>query len=186
MRGDILMKRFLILLILISLLSVSSASAASSISGETLDSLQSKGLMIIESQSFPVELENWGKVRFVSGIMGDPKLKAYFFLISDKGEVLYTFPDFFGNRWNNCRGIVAVSFTDVNHDGLTDVVVIAQYATGVGPTGNRPYPIASVYFQKGKEFVNDPKLDEQLNNFDKRWNIDMVLEFMDGKTPQLD
>jgi hypothetical protein len=150
---------------------------------DTLADLQAKGLMIIEDQSFPVELENWGKVRFISGRMGDPIRKAYFYLAGNNGQVLYSFPEFSGNSRNFCTGIRAIAFSDFNHDGLTDIIIIAEFVTGIGPTGTVPFPVAGTYFQKDKKFINDPNLDKQINDAGKNKKIEMVVEFIEGKTP---
>lgn len=153
---------------------------------ETLVDLQAKGLRVIEDQSFSVELESWGKVRFVSGKMGNPIAKAYFYLIDEMGIVIYSFPYFSGNSRNYCWKVRAVSFTDVNHDGLTDVVIIAEYATGIGPRGAIPYPVAGIYFQKEKKFINDERLDEQINDAYQNKTIDMVLEYVERIAPKVD
>lgn len=43
----------------------------------------------------------------------------------------------------------AVSFGDFDGDGLgPDVIAIAEYTTGAGPTGAQPFPAATVYFLK--------------------------------------
>lgn len=151
-----------------------------------LTDLQNNGLRVIEDQSFWIQLENWGKVRFVSGksrVAGRSKLD--FYLVDDNGKVLYKFPDFYGNKWPWFEGIRAVSFQDVNKDGLTDIIVSAEYSTGAGPQGAIPFPIGGIYYQKNREFVSMPELDKQINEAGKNKSIEMLLKFAEGKDLKL-
>ena len=149
---------------------------------ENLNELKRKGLKVIEDQSFPVDLENWGKVRFVSSefpIGGTSKLR--FYLADSKDNILYTFPDFYGNQWSTFYEFKAVSFNDVNNDGFKDIVIIADFATGVGENGATPFHVGEIYFQKNKEFISLYDLDKQINSTNNNANIDMILKFSKGK-----
>lgn len=146
-----------------------------------LNDLQENGFEIFEDQSFWTELEGWGKVRFVSGeesVDGTYKLQLY---LVDDGTVIYKFPEFYGNQWSMLDELEAVSFQDVNMDGLKDILIIADYMTGVGPTGAEPFPVGSIYFQKGKEFHNIPELDDEILDEQKNESVEMILNFVKGK-----
>lgn len=52
---------------------------------------------VIENQSFQIELEDWGEIRFVSAYSGDMGVKLSFFLVDLEDNILYEFPDFSGN-----------------------------------------------------------------------------------------
>jgi hypothetical protein len=147
-----------------------------------LYTLEKKGLQIIEDQCFWIELKNWGKVKFVSTqsfIEGISKVN--FYLIDDKKNILYYFPDSYGNDFWHFEKLRAVSFKDMNKDGLKDILIIAEYITGIGKEGVIPFPIGSIYFQKEKVFINVPELDEAINDSKKNENIDMLLKFMKSK-----
>lgn len=153
---------------------------------ENLSDLQEKGLKVIENQSFWVELENWGKVRFVSRQFTDEgTFKLQFYLVDDKGNILYNFPDFYNSKFWFFYELRAIAFKDVNKDGLKDIVVIADYVSGVGEQGAIPFPVGSVYFQKENEFVNIPELDEQINDANKNETIDMIQKFVEEKSIKL-
>lgn len=149
---------------------------------EKLGDLQKKGLEVIENQSFWTDFEKWGKVRFISGKVHDNgPFKLRFYLTDKEEKVLYRFPEFYGNQWPSFEELTAVAFKDVNKDGLKDIIIIAQYITGVGAQGVTPFPTAGIYFRKGMEFVNIPKLDDEINDAKKNQSVDMVLKFVDRK-----
>lgn len=146
-----------------------------------LSNLQKQGLKVIEDQSFWIELGYWGKVRFVTGktqIKGLPKLS--FYLIDSKDNVLNSLPEFYGNMWILYE-VKAISFKDVNKDGLKDIIVVADYILGHGENAAVPFPVGSIYFQKNKEFVTLPELDKEINEKKQNESIDMMLTFIKGK-----
>ena len=132
-------------------------------------------MQIIENQSFSVSLENYGKVKFISGLKReDSNDNAVFYLIDNKNNVLYKYPDFYGNKKGMFNNIRAVSFTDVNKDGLKDVVIIADYRTG---SNSSTTPICSIYFQKGKEFISNENFDNKINVSSNNKDIASVLKY---------
>ncbi|WP_458120753.1 hypothetical protein [Paenibacillus sp. Z6-24] len=120
---------------------------------------------INENQSFDVTLEHWGDIKFISTTNKLNSLKELQFFLSNKnGDVIYMFPEFYGNRKWLADGIKAVSFKDVNGDKRKDVVIIAEYTTAVGKQAAEPFPVASIYFQdQDGTFQSIPALDDKLN-----------------------
>ncbi|WP_052410389.1 hypothetical protein [Paenibacillus durus] len=153
---------------------------------ENLEDLKKEGLEVLEDQSFWIELENWGKVKFLSveSAMGS-LYKLKFFLVDASGKILYEFPDFYGNQWNTLFEMKAVSFKDVNKDGLKDIIIIAEFMTGVGPDGAEPFNVGDVYFQTKTGFVNNPELDEAIHDLKKNKTIEMIIEFASKKNIEL-
>ena len=144
-----------------------------------IEDLKNSGLNVITEQSFDVELENFGQVTFVSGsIEEDGLYKLKLCLIDGNGKVLYEFPDFYGNNWPMFFEVWSVAFDDLNGDGLKDVVAIASFMTGAGPTGAEEFPVAGVYFQHGKEFVSIPWLDEEIIENVTEVNISNVSDYI--------
>ncbi|ANF94905.1 hypothetical protein [Paenibacillus bovis] len=126
----------------------------------------SNNYKVDEKQSFQVNLYHWGTVKFVSieeMINGLPQLK--FILIDESNQEIYRFPEFYGNSlWPSVHSIKAVSFQDVNGDKCKDVVIIAEYITGVGKQAAEPFSVASIYFQdQDGTFQSIPALDDKLN-----------------------
>lgn len=147
---------------------------------ENLNDLKKNGLEVIKNQSFEIELKKWGKVKFVTATLStNPKL--VFFLVDDKGTVLYSFSDLVENSGWNLSEVRAVSFRDVNKDGLKDIMIIADYITGVGKTGVIPFHQSKIYFQKENKFVCIPELDEEINERQQNENIDILIDFATGR-----
>jgi hypothetical protein len=145
---------------------------------ENLDFLAENGLRVFENQSFSTEFENFGKVRFVTGgVEGDNPFELRVYLTDDNGNVIYTFPDFYGNNWSMLTEVSAVAFKDVNRDGLKDIIIIAYYMTGVGEKGAEEFPVAGIYFQSDKEFIDISEIDEQINAEGKNASIDEVIKY---------
>lgn len=142
----------------------------------TLNNLKDGGLQVIENQSFSVNLENYGKVKFISGLKReDSNDIAVFYLINDKNNVLYKLPDFYGNEKGMLKNIRAVSFNDVNNDELKDIIIIADYKTNF--SNSTLSPVCSIYFQKGKEFINNKNFDNKMNASSDNKNISSVLKY---------
>jgi hypothetical protein len=149
---------------------------------ENLNDPKKNGLEIIENQSFEVELEKWGKVKFVTATLAaNPFPKLVFFLTDDKGTVLYSFSDFVEYPGWLLSEARAVAFRDVNKDGLKDIIIIADYMTGVGKNGAIPFHHSKIYFQKEKRFVCIPELDEKINEGQQNESIDTLINFVAGK-----
>jgi len=124
-------------------------------------------------------------VNFISAYKTDGKAKLEFFLVDSDENILYEFPDFLGNTWA-FYDMSAVSFKDVNNDGLKDIIVIAEYITGVGENGATPFNVAGIYFQKDNEFIELPELDNELNDNSKNQTIDMIIKYLKGREIKLE
>lgn len=147
-----------------------------------LSNLQSKGYKIIKNQSFDIQLENWGDVKFISTKKDKYGIDLLnFFLTDNKGTILYSLPKYHGNDVGAFYKIRAISFKDVNNDGLKDIIIISEYTTDAGEEGAVPYPTCSIYFQNGKKFVYIPSLDDKINASNKNENISIILKYLKGK-----
>ncbi|WP_262384662.1 hypothetical protein [Paenibacillus terrae] len=103
----------------------------------------------------------------------------YFFLLDEQNYILYSFPKFYGNNWSGGDGLAAVSFKDVNKDGLKDVIIIAYVDAGAGPSLIEPFPIAGIYFQKkNKTFTTLPTLDQALNDQAHNQTVKDVIQYV--------
>lgn len=132
----------------------------------TLQQLRNKGFTIIEDQSFQLNLQYWGEVRFVSGYYMKNTIKQpKFYIVNQDQLVLYTLPDKFSSNLN-LTSIKAVSFRDVNGDGQRDIMIIGQYKPKNTATYTEPEPlstIASVYFFAGDSYIQLPWYDQYVN-----------------------
>lgn len=137
---------------------------------------------IIQEHSFPVELNGWGEVRFVSyepddSVGADPWEDVSFYLLRD-GEILYQFP-YIGSGLNSDYGsyydMTFVMFTDTNEDGRKDVVIGAQYMTGAGPQGAIPHTVVRIYEDCGDYFTYNEGLSEKIYDY-LPWESNVIAE----------
>lgn len=139
----------------------------------TLKDLKSGGLQVIEEQCFNVKLQSYGNVKFISGVKREDGNTVQFYLVDKNENVLYKFPNFYGNEKGMFKNISAVSFTDVNGDGLKDVVIAAKYSNGASDSVS----IGSIYFAEGKGFASDKKFDDKLNNSSSDSSIASIISY---------
>ena len=132
---------------------------------------QLDGERIIEEQSFQVELNDWGEVRFVTYEPApserDLQEDVTFYLLKDE-EILYQFPYIdedhtsgHGFYWD----VKFVMFTDTNADGKEDVVIGAEYMTGIGPQGAIPHVAVRIYEDYGDYFTYHEELSDKINDY---------------------
>ncbi|MBP1173579.1 hypothetical protein JOE49_000831 [Paenibacillus sp. PvR133] len=142
---------------------------------------------IQREQSFTTILNGWGEVKFISTLKDEDTndlIQAKFFLEvnSDKNvenKILYEFPEFYGNNGKMIDRIKAVSFKDLNQDGRTDIVIIADYITGVNAHGIETLPIAGIYFQKkDKTYTTLPELDKSINQTGHNRTLQNVIQYV--------
>jgi hypothetical protein len=58
--------------------------------------------------------------------------------------------------------IVAVSFVDINNDGLQDIIIIGSYIAGIGEHGTEPFDMPLIYLRVRSGFQFDPSMSEQI------------------------
>ena len=125
---------------------------------------------IIEEQSFQVELNDWGEVRFVSYEPGSSKRDlredVTFYLLKDD-EILYQFPYIGEGRISNHLywDVKFIMFTDTNADGKKDIVIGAEYMTGAGPQGAIPHVVVRIYEDYGDYFTYNEELSDKINEY---------------------
>jgi outer membrane murein-binding lipoprotein Lpp len=144
---------------------------------------------IIPDQSFEVELNEWGNVRFISYApeAGADFEDVSFYLMKDN-KVVYSFP-YYGenNRTDTYAGLFdsveSVGFRDVNDDNLKDIIVIINYITGAGPQGMVPRPRARIFLADKKEFhLAKDLIDDITENMDEKdINIDNIYKYLENK-----
>lgn len=128
-----------------------------------------KGFSLIKDQSFMVNLNSWGNVRFVSGkLTAGNHIPVVFYLTDKEGDILFNFDSSLPYNVD----VKAVSFADLNKDGLKDIIIIVDSNDGVAP-------VATVYLQKTDGlFTNDPNLDKKINNSGNNKSVKDVKDYL--------
>lgn len=110
----------------------------------------------IEEHSFSVDMDNWGKVKLISGeINTGDIIHPVVYLVNENDDILYVFDAPFktGTR------ISDVSIEDINNDGLNDVTIITKFLED-----DEIKPIKWVFLQKEDGTFYDSSLSNKASN----------------------
>lgn len=145
--------------------------------------MEENGFEVIESQIFPVETECFGTVNLVPA-MEKTYHRIVLFLIKEDGTVLYRTDQLeANNRYEGAlrqpiRNISAVSFQDLNRDGMTDIVLITTCVNEAGSYAGKPYKVGEVLFQNSEGFYRDYRLSDKINRFGMNKSVESIVAFV--------
>jgi major membrane immunogen (membrane-anchored lipoprotein) len=135
------------------------------------------GFSPFADQCFDINLNSWGNIKFISGqVTGGKHVPTVIFLTDEDENILYDFD----SPLPYYADIKAVSFEDLNKDGLKDIIIIAtdDYQVPVDKGG----PIAEVFFQKSDgSFTEDHKLNSEINTYGNNKDIQSVKDYLSKK-----
>lgn len=143
---------------------------------------ESKYIRNPEEQSFDVELDDWGEVRFVSYAPDKAALmKDISFSLVQDDQIVYTFPAY--DETGMLKSVDEVGFPDIDGDNKKDVIVIMTYYSGAGPQGMAPRKAVRIFRADGSEFIlcKELMLDIRLNMDDSELSISAVCAYMEEK-----
>lgn len=157
---------------------------------KTEQDIKKNGFTVIKKQTFFVDFENFGNVKFVPVI--DKKHNRIALLFFNKrGHIVFKTEQIESNYWNKGEmkqpnlDIVAVSFLDMNYDGLKDVVIICNCVNQSGTYAGETYKIGEVLFQTGNGFYRDWRISDRMNRFSMNKDIPMITSFVrDGQSSE--
>lgn len=143
---------------------------------------------IIGSQVFPVTLETYGEILFIPAL--DAKYNRMAIFLADADEkIVYKTDQLESNNRNKGKlrqpnqGIAAVSFQDVDGDGLTDIVLITTCKNEKEAFFRDTYKVGEVLFRKDQGFYRDWRLSDKINRFSMNKSIRFVTSFVrDGNS----
>lgn len=148
------------------------------------------GFVVIEDQIFPMETERFGSVSFVPAIEKQYHRLALF-LTKEDGTVVYRTDELAVNHWNageleqTVRGIPAISFQDLNSDGMLDIVLIVSCRNETGPYENRNYKVGDVLFQNEAGFYRDYRISDKINRFGMNKSVECITSYVrDGDSTE--
>ena len=157
---------------------------------ESLEDVEDAGYEVIESQKFPVVLESFGEeeVFFVPILHGEYH-RLGVLIVDSQGRVLYKTNQLEVNYRQlerleqPVKGLAAVSFQDLNHDGLTDIVLIANCENDTGDYAGKNYKVGDVLFQRDGEFYRDWRISDKINRFSMNKSADFIASYVrDGNS----
>ena len=138
---------------------------------EQQSDLTDSGFDVIEDQIFPLETAGFGSVSLVPAIE-EQYHRLVLFLTNEDGTVVYRTDELAVNHWQEgklkqtVQEISAISFLDLNHDGLSDIVLLAACKNEDGAYTDRNYKVGDVLFQNedgaSTEFLYTASTKEEL------------------------
>lgn len=144
---------------------------------------------VIAEQSFDVNLNDWGEVRFVSYLPTyDTLWEDVSFVLAKDNQIVYHFPAYFENNSteNDSVGmfdsVEAVGFQDIDGDNAKDVIAIINYVTGAGPQGMLPRKSVRIFKAGDNGFIIlEDLMNEIMENIDEsELSISAICEYIES------
>ena len=140
------------------------------------------GFIVIEEQIFPFTMEGGREVSLVPAIDRESRRLVLFFVgqedeIAFRTEQLEANQQIPGSWKQGTREVAAVSFPDLDGDGLNDVVLVALCNTREDGTGMTA-KVGDVLFQRQGGFYQDWRLSDRINRFGMNKSVKMILSFV--------
>lgn len=150
---------------------------------KTIEDIDTAGFRVIEEQIFPIQILTYGEASFIPAFDRRYMRLALFFADQD-GNIIFKTDQLETNNRNpgellqfNQR-IAAVSFLDMNRDGLTDVGLITYCMNRSGEYSGHLYKVGDVLFQSSDGFYRDYRISEKINRFSMNKSIKMIISFV--------
>lgn len=143
------------------------------------------GFTVIEDQSFPIETKSFGEVYLIPALDKEYHRLALFFTDED-GNIVYKTDQLEVNNRNPgvmkqpVRELKAVSFQELNGDGLMDIVLIVTCVNDRGDYAGKPYKAGDVLFQDERGFYRDYRLSDKINRFSMNKSVESITAFVKG------
>ena len=145
--------------------------------------IDDNGFTVINDQIFPIETECFGNVWLVPA-MEEQYHRLVLFMVDEEGIVVYRTDQLAANSWNvgsleqPIRGISAVSFQDLNRDGRTDIVLIADCRNRTGSYAAKSYRVGDVLFQSDEGFYRDYRIADKINRFGMNKSAESIIAYV--------
>lgn len=160
-----------------------------------ISQIEENGFSVVNEHVFSMETEGFGTVSLIPALDGQYHRLALF-LADEEGMIVYRTEDLETNRRRPgkaaqlTQGIAAVSFQDVNMDGLTDILLITfcsnalmetktpDHAEDESGAADRHYKLGDVLFQDKEGFYRDVQVSDKLNRFSMNKSAQLIASFV--------
>ncbi len=152
---------------------------------ENLTDLENAGYEIIEGQRFPVVLETFGEAQVeLVPILHKEYHRLAVLIVDSRGNVLFktnqleTNYKYSGQLKQPTKSLESVSFQELNHDGLTDIVLITTCENDTGDYAGKSYKVGDVLFQREGDFYRDWRISDKINRFSMNKSADLIAAYV--------
>jgi hypothetical protein len=127
----------------------------------------------VPNQCFDITLNSYKNVKFLAETNFNVGFK--FYLADKKGNIVCKFPDYYQSSGVLIDSIKAISFKDIDNDGLKDVIILYNGSTIKDDTS---VSVCNILLQKSdKSFKNDKIADTLINNSSNNKDIASVVKY---------
>lgn len=159
---------------------------------QTEEEIALNGYEIIEKHRYSVYMESFGdtEVQIVPALETTWMRLAVFIADMD-GNILYRTNDLEANYI--VRGqmkqpnidLVSIAFSDLNQDGLTDIILITGCENETGEFQDKTYKVGDVLFQGDRSFYRDWRISDKINRFSMNKSANCIAAFLrDGRSTE--
>ena len=126
--------------------------------------------VLIRDQSFALTLPMIGRVDLVATESLNGRLSLHLRADPNQYEQIYA-----EQQWKLWE-LKAIGFEDIHQDGDgPDIIVIAEYVTGIGPEGAQPFVSPAILFNRGDDtFQNDIAVNRVLSEYNAQTVDDVI------------
>ncbi len=160
---------------------------------QSLGDVEEAGYDIIEEQRFPVQLETFGEAQVeLVPLMHREYHRLAILIVDSAGDVLfktnqletnYRYP---GRLEQPTRSLESVSFQELDHDGLTDIVLITVCENDTGDYAGKSYRVGDVLFQRDGDFYRDWRISDKINRFSMNKSADFIAAYVgEGRSTEI-
>ena len=141
--------------------------------------IETNGFQIVKDHVFPIEMEGADEAFLIPAYDKQYHRLALFFAdgsgrIIFKTEQLETNFQKRGQLKQPNERLAAVSFQDMDGDGLTDILLITTCYHETGEYEGRSYKVGDVLFQKKGVFYRDYRISEKINRYGMNKSIQFI------------
>ncbi len=156
------------------------------------DDIAVNNYLVYEEHIFPMVVESFGSEEcYFIPAMEQEYHRLALFIANANGDILYKTNDLetnnriMGQLKQPNTGLAAVTFSDLNRDGLTDIVFITKCKNESGSYKWRSYKIGDVLFQGEETFYRDWRVSDKINRFSMNKSVNSIIAFVrEGKSTE--